>query len=152
MRTVIQRVENATLTVAAENYTSAIGPGLMALVAFEEEDTLEDLEWLARKMLAMRIFDDEEGVMNRSVMDVGGEVMLVSQFTLYAKTAKGNRPSYIRAAKPEISVPLYNKFVSLVEDLLGKPVGKGIFGADMKIALVNDGPVTIVMDTKNRNI
>ncbi len=152
MRTVIQRVENATVTVAAENYTSAIGPGLMALVAFEEEDTLEDLEWLARKMLAMRIFDDEEGVMNRSVMDVGGEVMLVSQFTLYAKTAKGNRPSYIRAAKPEISVPLYNKFVSLVEDLLGKPVGKGIFGADMKIALVNDGPVTIVMDTKNRNI
>lgn len=152
MRTVIQRVENATVTVAAENYTSAIGPGLMALVAFEEEDTLEDLEWLARKMLAMRIFDDEEGVMNRSVMDVGGEVLLVSQFTLYAKTAKGNRPSYIRAAKPEISVPLYNKFVSLVEDLLGKPVGKGIFGADMKIALVNDGPVTIVMDTKNRNI
>ena len=152
MRTVIQRVEHATVSVAAENYTSSIGQGLMALVACEEEDTMEDLEWLARKMIALRIFDDEEGVMNRSVQDIGGDIMLVSQFTLYAKTAKGNRPSYIRAAKPEISVPLHNKFVSLVEELLGKPVGKGIFGADMKVELVNDGPVTIVMDTKNKNI
>ena len=151
MRIVIQRVTRATVTVEAEAYASSIGKGLMVLVGFEEEDQDEDLEWLAKKMLAMRIFDDEEGVMNRSVMDVDGEVMLVSQFTLYAKTAKGNRPSYIRAAKPEISVPLYNKFVSLVQDAMGKPVGKGIFGADMKIDMVNDGPVTIVMDSKNKN-
>ena len=151
MRVVIQRVEKATVNVPKENYESSIGKGLMALVAFEDEDTQEDLEWMAKKMTAMRIFDDENGVMNLSVMDIDGDIMLVSQFTLYAKTAKGNRPSYIRAAKPEISVPLNNKFVSLVEQTLCKPVGKGIFGADMKVSLVNDGPVTIVIDSKNKN-
>ena len=148
MRLVIQRVTQASVAVPAEGYESKIGNGLMVLVAFMDEDTEEDLMWTARKLVAMRIFDDAEGVMNLSVQVVGGDVMLVSQFTLYASTVKGNRPSYIKAAKPDIAIPLYEKFISIVEQLLGKEVGKGIFGADMKVSLVNDGPVTIVVDSK----
>ena len=148
MRLVIQRVTQASVAVPAEGYESKIGNGLMVLVAFMDEDTDEDLMWTARKLVAMRIFDDAEGVMNLSVQDVGGDVMLVSQFTLYASTVKGNRPSYIKAAKPDIAIPLYEKFISIVEQMLGKEVGKGIFGADMKVSLINDGPVTIVVDSK----
>ena len=148
MRLVIQRVSQASVAVPEEGYESGIGKGLMVLVAFMDEDTEEDLLWTARKLVAMRIFDDAEGVMNLSVQDVGGDVLLVSQFTLYASTVKGNRPSYIKAAKPDIAIPLYEKFISIVEQLLGKEVGKGIFGADMKVSLINDGPVTIVVDSK----
>ena len=148
MRLVIQRVSQASVAVPEEGYESGIGKGLMVLVAFMDEDTEEDLLWTARKLVAMRIFDDAEGVMNLSVQDVGGDVLLVSQFTLYASTVKGNRPSYIKAAKPDIAIPLYEKFISIVEQLLGKEVGKGIFGADMKVYLINDGPVTIVVDSK----
>ena len=141
-------MSQASVTVPAESYESKIGAGLMVLVAFMDEDTEDDLMWSARKLVAMRIFDDADGVMNLSVQDVGGDVLLVSQFTLYASTVKGNRPSYIKAAKPDIAIPLYEKFISIVEELLGKKVGKGIFGADMKVSLVNDGPVTIVVDSK----
>lgn len=148
MRLVIQRVSQAAVNVPAENYESTIGSGLMVLAAFIDEDTEEDLMWTARKLVAMRIFDDADGVMNLSVQDVGGDVLIVSQFTLYASTVKGNRPSYIKAAKPDVAIPLYERFISIVEDLLGKNVGKGIFGADMKVSLVNDGPVTIVVDSK----
>lgn len=148
MRLVIQRVTQASVAVPAEGYESAIGKGLMVLVAFIDEDTQEDLEWCARKLAAMRIFDDEEGVMNLSVKDVDGEVLVVSQFTLYASTVKGNRPSYIKAAKPDVAIPLYEKFLTMVEEQVGKPVGRGIFGADMKVSLVNDGPVTIIVDSK----
>jgi D-tyrosyl-tRNA(Tyr) deacylase len=148
MRLVIQRVSQASVAVPAEGYESKIGNGLMVLVAFMDEDTEEDLMWTARKLVAMRIFDDADGVMNLSVQDVGGDVLLVSQFTLYASTVKGNRPSYIKAAKPDIAIPLYEKFIAIVEQLLGKEVGKGIFGADMKVSLINDGPVTIVVDSK----
>ena len=148
MRLVIQRVTQASVLVPEQSYESKIGKGLMVLVAFMDEDTEEDLLWTARKLIAMRIFDDAEGVMNLSVQDIGGDVMLVSQFTLYASTVKGNRPSYIKAAKPDIAIPLYEKFISIVEQQLGKEVGKGIFGADMKVSLINDGPVTIVVDSK----
>ena len=148
MRLVIQRVTQASVTVAAEGYESSVGKGLMVLAAFIDEDTQEDLEWCARKLAAMRIFDDEEGVMNLSVRDVDGEVLIVSQFTLYASTVKGNRPSYIKAAKPDVAIPLYEKFLTMVEEQVGKPVGRGIFGADMKVSLVNDGPVTIIVDSK----
>jgi D-tyrosyl-tRNA(Tyr) deacylase len=136
------------VSVPAEAYESSIGSGLMVLAAFIDEDTEEDLLWTARKLVAMRIFDDADGVMNLSVQDVGGDVLIVSQFTLYASTVKGNRPSYIKAAKPDVAIPLYEKFITIVEELLGKKVGKGIFGADMKVSLVNDGPVTIVVDSK----
>ena len=148
MRLVIQRVTQASVAVPAEGYESAIGKGLMVLAAFIDEDTQEDLDWCARKLAAMRIFDDEEGVMNLSVRDVDGEVLIVSQFTLYASTVKGNRPSYIKAAKPDVAVPLYEQFLSKVEAELDKSVGEGIFGADMKVSLVNDGPVTIIVDSK----
>lgn len=148
MRLVIQRVTQASVAVPAEGYESAIGKGLMVLAAFIDEDTQEDLEWCARKLAAMRIFDDEEGVMNLSVKDVDGEVLIVSQFTLYASTVKGNRPSYIKAAKPDVAIPLYEKFLTMVEEQVGKPFGRGIFGADMKVSLVNDGPVTIIVDSK----
>lgn len=144
----IQRVSEAQVSVPAEGYVSAIGKGLLVLAAFIDEDTDEDLLWTARKLVAMRIFDDADGVMNLSVQDVGGEVMIVSQFTLYASTVKGNRPSYIKAAKPDVAIPLYEKFLNIVEQQLGKSVGKGIFGADMKVKLTNDGPVTIVVDSK----
>lgn len=148
MRLVIQRVSEAAVAVPAESYESRIGNGLLVLAAFIDEDTEEDLLWTARKLVAMRIFDDADGVMNLSVQDVGGEIMIVSQFTLYASTVKGNRPSYIKAAKPDVAVPLYEKFIRMVEQLHGKPVGRGIFGADMKVSLLNDGPVTIVVDSK----
>lgn len=148
MRTVIQRVTEASVSVPAEGYESRIGKGLLVLAAFIDEDTDEDLDWTARKIAAMRIFDDEEGVMNLSVKDVQGEVLAVSQFTLYASTVKGNRPSYIKAAKPDVAIPLYEKFLKKLEEHLGQGVGKGIFGADMKVSLLNDGPVTIIVDSK----
>lgn len=148
MRTVIQRVARASVDVPAEEYKSEIGKGLLVLAAFTEDDTKEDLEWTSRKIAAMRIFDDEAGVMNLSVKDVGGEVLAVSQFTLYASTVKGNRPSYIKAAKPDIAVPLYEEFLRLLERDLEKSIRRGIFGADMKVSLVNDGPVTIIVDSK----
>lgn len=148
MRIVVQRVRNAEVAVPDQGYNAQIGHGLLVLAAFIDEDTAEDLEWTARKLVAMRIFDDSEGVMNLSVKDVGGEIMVVSQFTLYASTVKGNRPSYIKAAKPDIAVPLYEKFVSLVNEHLGQEVKRGIFGADMKVSLLNDGPVTIIVDSK----
>ena len=148
MRTVVQRVSHASVRVLEEGYECKIGNGLLLLVAFIDEDTDEDLEWSARKIAAMRIFDDEAGVMNLSVRDVDGDVLAVSQFTLYASTVKGNRPSYIKAAKPDVAIPLYEKFLEVLERELGKPVGKGIFGADMKVELLNDGPVTIIVDSK----
>ena len=148
MRLVIQRVTEASVAVPAEDYISSIGNGLMVLAAFIDEDTEEDLDWCVRKLAAMRIFDDSDGVMNLSVKDVDGDVLIVSQFTLYASTVKGNRPSYIKAAKPDVAIPLYESFLKKMEMELGKPVGRGIFGADMKVALVNDGPVTIIVDSK----
>lgn len=148
MRTVIQRVSEACVRVPAEDYESKIGKGLLVLAAFIDEDTDEDIEWTAKKIAGMRIFDDENGVMNLSVMDVDADVLAVSQFTLYASTVKGNRPSYIKAAKPDVAIPLYEKFLQKLEAHLGKKTGKGIFGADMKVSLVNDGPVTIIVDSK----
>lgn len=135
---------------AGQPYVSAIGEGLLVLAGFEESDTEADLDWVVRKIVGLRIFNDDNGVMNRSVMDIGGEILCISQFTLFAATARGNRPSYIRAAKHEISVPLYNKFCEKLEAGLGKPIGRGIFGADMKVRLLNDGPVTICIDSHNR--
>ena len=150
MRVVIQRVSEACVRVPAEGYESSIGQGLLVLAAFIDEDTDDDLDWTAKKIAGMRIFDDENGVMNLSVNDVQGEVLAVSQFTLYASTVKGNRPSYIKAAKPDVAIPLYEKFLLKLEEYLGREVGKGIFGADMKVSLLNDGPVTIIVDSKLR--
>ncbi len=149
MRIVIQRVKHASVTIDGEVH-SHIESGFLILLGVCEEDTSEDIDWLVRKVLALRVFDDEEGVMNRSIMDVGGEALVVSQFTLYASYKKGNRPSWLRAARHEISVPLYEEFCRKMSDGMGKKVGTGIFGADMKVELVNDGPVTICMDTKNK--
>lgn len=129
---------------------SAIGPGLLILVGVESADTTEDVDWLVRKVAALRIFDDEQGVMNRSVQDINGEALVVSQFTLFASTKKGNRPSWLKAAPHNISVPLYEAFCQRLSQAMGKPVGMGEFGADMKVELLNDGPVTILMDTKNK--
>ena len=148
MRTVIQRVTHASVRVPDQGYEAGISKGLLVLAAFIDEDTEEDLEWTARKIAAMRIFDDEAGVMNLSVKDVEGDILAVSQFTLYASTVKGNRPSYIKAAKPDVAIPLYEKFLVLLEREMQKPVAKGIFGADMKIELLNDGPLTIIVDSK----
>ena len=147
MRLVIQRVSRASVTVDGE-LKSSIGHGLMVLVGVEHGDTLEDVKWLVGKTTALRIFDDENGVMNRSVIDADGEVLAVSQFTLTASTRKGNRPSYIRAAGHDVAVPLYEAYCEQVGQALGKPTGKGVFGADMKVVLVNDGPVTIIIDSK----
>lgn len=147
MRLVIQRTSHASVTVDGR-LVSEIGKGLFILVGVEVGDTEEDMKWLASKAVGMRIFDDENGVMNRSVMDIDGEILAVSQFTLTASTRKGNRPSYIRAAGHDIAVPLYEGFCKVVEELSGKPVGRGIFGADMKCSLVNDGPVTIIIDSR----
>ena len=147
MRLVIQRAKDASVTIDG-TVVSAIEHGLMVLVGVAEGDTIEDARWLAAKTAAMRIFDDENGVMNRSVADVDGEVLAVSQFTLNASTRKGNRPSYIHAAGHELAVPLYDAYCDLVDEALGKPTKKGVFGADMKVALINDGPVTIVIDSK----
>ena len=148
MRTVIQRVSHASVSVPEDGYESKIGHGLLVLAAFIDEDSEEDLLWTARKIAGMRIFDDENGVMNLSVRDVQGDVLAVSQFTLYASTVKGNRPSYIKAAKPDVAVPLYERFLEILSCELEKPIGKGIFGADMKVELLNDGPVTIIVDSK----
>ncbi len=149
MRTVIQRVSSAEVTINGK-ITGKIGLGLLVLVGIEEVDGAEDIDWLSGKIINLRIFDDEQGIMNRSVADIDGELLVVSQFTLHASTRKGNRPSYIRAAKPETAIPLYEKFLLQLETDLGKPVSAGIFGAMMKVSLLNDGPVTIVIDTKNR--
>ena len=149
MRLVIQRVSEASVTIDGELFSS-IGTGLMVLVGIAEGDTPADVEWLAAKTASMRIFPDENGVMNRSVLDIGGEVLAVSQFTLMASTKKGNRPSYIHAAGHELAVPMYELYCEKLSGLLGKEVKTGQFGADMKVALVNDGPVTIVIDSRLR--
>ena len=149
MRTVIQRVHHASVTIDG-TVKSSIGNGLLLLLGVEDSDTSEDVDWLVRKVAALRVFDDDNGVMNRSILDVQGEALVVSQFTLYASYKKGNRPSWFRAASHEISVPLYEEFCSKLSEALGKPVGTGEFGADMKVELLNDGPVTICMDTKNK--
>ena len=149
MRVVIQRVLQASVTIAGET-VSAIGPGMLVLCGFETADSQEDLDWTARKTVALRIFDDEAGVMNRSLLDAGGEILLVSQFTLMASTKKGNRPSYVAAAPPEISIPLYERFKETLAALTGRAIPCGVFGAEMQVSLVNDGPVTICMDSKNR--
>lgn len=149
MRTLIQRVSSASVTIDGKIH-SAIGNGLLVLVGVEEADNREDISWLTQKIVNLRIFPDAEGVMNISVKDCGGEIIAVSQFTLHAATKKGNRPSYIKAAKPEVAIPLYESFVKALEQELGKSIGTGVFGADMKVALVNDGPVTIWVDSKNR--
>lgn len=149
MRAVIQRVSSAAVTVNGQ-VTGAIEHGLLVLLGVEDPDGADDLEWLANKVASLRIFNDDAGVMNRSVIEAGGGMLVVSQFTLFASTRKGNRPSYLRAAKPEIAVPRYEAFVRRVGELLGQPVATGVFGADMKVSLVNDGPVTIVIDTKAR--
>ena len=149
MRTVIQRVQRASVTVNGST-VSSIGKGLLLLLGVEAADTEEDVQWLSRKVLGLRIFDDEEGVMNRNILDIGGDIIVVSQFTLMASYKKGNRPSWIRAAGHEHAVPMYESFVAALREGLGKPVGTGIFGAEMQVELVNDGPVTICMDTKNK--
>lgn len=150
MRAVIQRVSEASCRVDNE-VTGAIGQGLLVLLGVEESDNEAELEWLAQKIVNMRIFSDEEGKMNRSVVDVDGSILLISQFTLFAATKKGNRPGFTRAARPEIAIPLYEKMKAALERLSGKPTAAGIFGADMKISLLNDGPVTIIMDTQDKD-
>ena len=149
MRAVIQRVSRASVTIE-EKEKAAIGPGLLVLVGIEEADGPDDVEWLAAKILRLRVFNDTAGVMNLPIMDVNGELLVVSQFTLHASTKKGNRPSYIRAARPETAIPLYEDFLRALEQQTGRPVQRGEFGADMKVALINDGPVTILIDTKVR--
>ncbi len=149
MKVVIQRVSEASVTID-QNIVAQIHQGLLILVGIESEDNLEDINWLVSKIVYLRIFGDEKNVMNLSVKDSDGEIIVVSQFTLHALTKKGNRPSYIKAAKPEIAIPMYEKFVQLLELELGKKIQTGQFGADMKVALVNDGPVTIIIDSKNR--
>lgn len=149
MRLVIQRVKEASVEIGRELHSS-IGAGLMVLVGVAEGDTIDDARWLAAKTIAMRIFDDEAGVMNRSVADVEGEVLAVSQFTLNASTKKGNRPSYIHAAGHDVAIPLYDAYCDMITEGLGRPTKKGVFGADMQVALVNDGPVTIIIDSKLR--
>lgn len=149
MRIVIQRVSHTSVTIEGE-VKSAIRQGYLILLGIEESDTSEDVDWLVRKVIGLRVFDDENHVMNRSIMDINGEILVISQFTLFASYKKGNRPSWLRAAKHEISVPLYEEFCKKLSDALGKPVGTGEFGADMKVDLLNDGPVTIMMDTHNK--
>ncbi len=149
MKTVIQRVKEASVTVD-NAIISEIKNGVLILLGIGNNDTIEDIKWLSNKIVNLRIFEDANKVMNLSLKDVDGEVIVVSQFTLMASTKKGNRPSYIKAAKPEVSIPLYEQFVTQIESDLGKKVGTGIFGADMKVQLLNDGPVTIVMDSKNK--
>ena len=149
MRTVIQRVTNASVTVEAK-VVSEIQKGLLVFVGIEEADTQEDLDWLVTKIAQLRIFNDENEVMNLSVQDIDGDVLVVSQFTLHAATKKGNRPSYIKAAQPDFAIPMYERFVKALESKLGKKVPTGIFGADMKVLLLNDGPVTIQIDSKNK--
>ena len=149
MRAVIQRVKSASVNIGGEE-KSSIKSGFLVLLGVEERDTQEDVDWLANKLANLRVFDDDEGEMNRSILDVGGEALVVSQFTLFASYKKGNRPSWFRAGSHEVSIPLYESFCSTLEKIIGKPVGTGEFGANMQVALVNDGPVTICMDTKNK--
>ena len=149
MRAVIQRVSEGKVTIAG-GVKGAVGRGLVVLLAVEEADTAEDIEWLSGKIVRLRIFDDASGVMNLSVRDVEGEILVISQFTLFASTKKGNRPSYVRSAKPELAVPLYEKFVTRLTQDLGRPVQTGEFGANMSVSLTNDGPVTIIIDSKTR--
>jgi len=149
MKILIQRVKHSKCTVDGKEI-SKIGQGILVFVGITNDDTTEDIEWLANKMVNLRIFNDEDGVMNKSCIEIDGEIMIISQFTLHARTKKGNRPSYVDAAKPEISEPLYNKFIETVNSLTGKTSATGIFGANMKIELLNDGPVTIIIDSKNR--
>lgn len=149
MRAVLQRVSQADVTIAGV-CKGRIGRGLLVLLAVEEADTEEDIEWLSGKIVRLRIFPDDAGLMNRSVQDISGEILLISQFTLFASTKKGNRPSYLRSARPEVAIPRYEQFHARLTQELGKPVATGEFGADMQISLVNDGPVTIIIDSKNR--
>lgn len=149
MKAVIQRVTSAGVTIDG-TVKSAIDGGLLVLLGIEDADNMEDITWLSNKIVNLRIFNDDAGVMNRSVGETGGSILLVSQFTLHASTKKGNRPSYIKASKPDIAIPLYEKMKAQLEQDLGKPISTGEFGADMKVALLNDGPVTIIIDTKNR--
>jgi len=149
MRAVIQRVSNASVKIA-NTAKGSISKGLLVLLAAEEADRTADIEWLSGKIARLRIFEDDEGLMNQSVQDIEGEIMVISQFTLYASIRKGNRPSFIRSAKPDVAIPLYENFLKQLETDLGRPIASGEFGADMKVSLTNDGPVTIVIDTKNR--
>jgi D-tyrosyl-tRNA(Tyr) deacylase len=150
MRVVIQRVSQASVTVEGEKI-SEIGMGMLILVGIEDSDNQEDIDWLTNKIVQLRIFDDEQGVMNLSIKEIVGDILIVSQFTLHASTKKGNRPSYIRASKPGFAIPVYEKFVSTMQHLSGKNIGTGKFGAMMYVTLVNDGPVTIIIDTKNKD-
>jgi len=150
MRAVIQRVKHASCTVD-NKITGQIQKGFMILLGVEEADTIEDLKWLGQKFINLRVFEDEQGLMNKSILDIDGNILLISQFTLFAQTKKGNRPSFIRAAKPDKAKPIYEEMASLLSQLLQKEVQLGIFGADMKIELLNDGPVTIIMDTKDKD-
>lgn len=150
MRVVVQRCSEASVSIGGELH-SQIGEGLLILVGIEDRDGIDDITYLCKKISALRIFPDELGVMNRSVVEAGGEILLVSQFTLMASTKKGNRPSYIRASRPEVAVPLYEALGKELEVALGKPIGRGVFGADMQVRLVNDGPITIVIDTHDRD-
>lgn len=149
MRAVLQRVTHASVTIN-DDRKSSIGQGYLVLLGCENADTEEDIEWLSKKICNLRVFDDENGVMNKSILDVGGEILVVSQFTLWASYKKGNRPSYLRAGSHEVTVPLYKRFLEVLSEQLGKPVAAGEFGAYMKVELLNDGPVTICMDTKNK--
>lgn len=149
MRIVIQRVSRASVTID-QHQKATIGEGFLILLGIEESDTTDDIDWLVRKVVNLRVFNDTAGVMNRSILDVGGEILVVSQFTLFASYKKGNRPSWLRAARHEVSIPLYEAFCARLSELLGQEVKTGEFGADMKVELVNDGPVTICMDTKNK--
>lgn len=149
MRAVIQRVTHASCKVDG-NITGQIGIGFMVLLGIEDADTDDDLQWLAQKITALRVFGDENGLMNKALADVDGNILLISQFTLFAQTKKGNRPSFIRAARPDKAIPLYEQMIKTLDSITGKKTATGIFGADMKIALVNDGPVTIIIDTKDR--
>jgi len=150
MRIVIQRVSEASVTVD-DNITGAISAGLLVLVGIEDADTDEDIQWISKKIVQLRIFNDEDRVMNKSVQDIAGDILLVSQFTLHAATKKGNRPSYIKASKGDIAIPIYERLIKQLEQELGKPIQTGIFGADMKVRLLNDGPVTIIIDSKNKD-
>ena len=149
MRVVIQRVAGASVSIENKRF-SEIGTGLLVLLGIEVEDRPADAEWLVNKILQLRIFDDKEGVMNRSILDAGGEMMVISQFTLHARTKKGNRPSYVKSAPPDVAIPLYKHFLSLAEEGLGRKIASGRFGAKMQVELVNDGPVTILIDSKQR--
>jgi D-tyrosyl-tRNA(Tyr) deacylase len=150
MRVVLQRVSRASVTIGSREH-AAIGHGLLVLAAFEESDTTADLDWMSGKLVRLRLFSDDAGLINRSIQETGGEILIVSQFTLFGSTRKGNRPSFSRAARPEHAIPLYERFCESVAQQLGRAVASGVFGADMQVALVNDGPVTLIMDSRSRD-